>query len=131
MITRKKYIINKPKIVYGFVTSDDYEFTSEREAKLHEAQITPEREVKEYSMYMDTLGEHMTFYYIKEEADLEYLNIKEWSYNGSYKFSGPGWYMVYKNSGGDYDDEYEITPVEPFRKNLETDLQGLKYLTTL
>ena len=48
MITRKKYIINEPRTIYGFITSDGYEFTSEREAIMHEDSLIPIRKIENY-----------------------------------------------------------------------------------
>ena len=130
MITRKKYIINEPRTIYGFITSDGYEFASEREAIIHEDSLIPIRKIEDYYLSLSTLDEGGAYCYkITEEADLEYLQAKQWNHNGQYEYNGPGWYLTIRHSGGDYNDTYEVIKVDDYKTMLEDDLSNIKYLT--
>ena len=130
MITRKKYIINEPRIIYSFITSDGYEFTSEREAIMHEDSLIPIRKIEDYYLSLSTLDEGGVYCYkITEEADLEYLQAKEWDHNGQYEYDGPGWYLVIRHNGGDYNETYEVIKVDSYKTMLEDDLSNIKCLT--
>jgi hypothetical protein len=130
MITRKKYIINEPRTIYGFITSDGYEFASEHEAIMHEDSLIPIRKIEKYYLSLNTLDEGgACCYKITEEADLEYLQAKEWNHNGLYEYNGPGWYLTIRHDGGDYNETYEVIKVDDYKTMLEDDLSNIKYLT--
>lgn len=130
MITRKKYIINEPRTIYSFITSDGYEFTSEREAIMHEDSLIPIRKLEDYYLSLSTLDEGGAYCYkITEEADLEYLQAKEWNHNGQYEYNGPGWYLAIRHNNGDYDDTYEVIKVDDYKTMLEDDLSNINCLT--
>ncbi len=130
MIKSKKYIINEPHTIYSFITSDGYEFTSEREAIMHEDSLIPIRKIEYYYLSLSTLDEGgADCYKITEEADLEYLQAKEWSHNGQDEYDGPGWYLAIRHDGGDYNDTYEVIKVDNYKIMLEDDLSNIKCLT--
>ena len=130
MIKKKSYTINEPKTVYGFITSDGYEFTSEREAKCHEADITPKRNIKINRVQMPIDSEDIILYQLSTEDDIDYLRTvnfdKEWSCN----YEGPGWYVATVWPGGDYDDEYYLQKVNTYVDILSQSITKLQQFIT-
>ena len=130
MITRKKYIINEPRTIYSFITSDGYEFESEREAKRHEAQITPQREIKQEYIYLESESKNKIIYLLNSEEDIMYLKTIHYDQNWSYTYEGPGWYILDLENGGDYKDMCYLQKVSSYAKVLSETLAQLQEFIT-
>ena len=126
MITRKSYTVNEPRTIYGFITSDGYEFESEREAKRHEAQITPKRNLKEKYIYLSLEDIHKTIYWLDSEEDLTYLKTIHYDQDWSCTYEGPGWYILDLEDGGDYRDTCYLQKVSSYAKVLSETLTQLQ-----
>ena len=130
MITRKSYTVNEPRTIYGFITSDGYEFESEREAKRHEAQITPKRNLKEKYIYLSLENINKTIYWLDSEEDLTYLKIIHYDQDWSCTYEGPGWYILDLEDGGDYRDTCHLQKVSHYAQLLSETLTQLQEFIT-
>ena len=130
MITRKSYTVNEPRTVYGFITSDGYEFESEREAKRHEAQITPKRNLKEKYIYLPLEDINKTIYWLDSEEDLTYLKTIHYDQDWSCTYEGPGWYILDLEDGGDYRDTCYLQKVSHYAQLLSETLTQLQEFIT-
>ena len=129
MIKKKRYIINEPRTVYGFITSDGYEFISEQEAKIHEADITPKRDIKMDCIQMID-NEDILLYHLNTEDDINYLQTVNFDKKWTCSYNGPGWYVVDIWPGGDYDDEYYLQKVDNYVNLLSQNIEKLKQFIT-
>ena len=126
MITQKEKTYTKTV----YVTSDGSEYLSYREAQHHEDSLIPNRALTRASCYLINQDETVDLIKIKSNDDLTYCQAKEWEHNANIEYDGPGWYIVFTFSGGDYHDTYNVLKLDNYISSLQTDIKNLKNTTT-
>lgn len=111
-----------------YVTSDGQEFDNPRAAEKHEAELLPKRQIPSKYICFDVVDGNAYVYKIKSEEDFNYLIQNELDGHAYGTYDGPGWYIVFRNDGGDYSDSYDVFYVKNFLSELESDVNKLKKL---
>lgn len=122
MITQKEKTYKK--MVY--VTSDGSTYLSYKEAQRHEDSLIPNRPMTRTYCSLENDDTTVDLILIKSNGDLEYCQAKEWYHNASIEYDGPGWYIVFRHSGGDYDDTYDVLKLDNYISTLQKDIKNLK-----
>lgn len=111
-----------------YVTSDGQEFDSPKAAEKHEAELLPKRQIPSKYICFDAVDDNAYVYKIKSAEEFNYLIKKELDGYVYGAYNGPGWYIVFRNNGGDYPDSYDVFYVKNFLSELESDVNKLKNL---
>ena len=111
-----------------YVTSDGKEFDNPKTAEKHEAELLPKRQIPSKYICFNAIDSDAYVYKIESEEDFNYLIQKELDGYVHGIYDGPGWYIVFRNSGGDYSDSYYAFYVKNYLSELESDVNKLKEL---
>ena len=131
MIRKEPYTYTEETTRYYYYTSDKRKFTTESNARRHEAEITPLRKIKSKEVYRPVDDMHSTAYYITSQDDIEYLQtINYWDTWDSSEYSEPGWYICFVQSGGDNPDTCKLIKAETCIKELEDSIAEIQKLFT-
>jgi hypothetical protein len=118
--------------IISYICSDGMKFYNQRQAQQHEDSLIPPRKIPNDYINLHTLDYTWggaTCWFIKEEADIVYLQAAQWNHNAAVHYDGPGWYIAICNDGGDYDDSYQVVSAKEYIQILENDIDILKNLT--
>lgn len=111
-----------------YITSDGKEFDSAKAAEKHEAELLPRIQIPSKYICFDAVDDNAYVYKIKSKEDFNYLIQKELDGYVYGIYDRPGWYIVFRNDGGDYPDSYDVFYVKNFLSELESDVDKLKKL---
>lgn len=111
-----------------YVTSDDKEFDTPEAAERHEAELLQKKQIPSKYICFDAVDGDAYVYKIKSEEDFNYLTQEELDGYVYGIYDGPGWYIVFHNSGGDYPDSYDVFYLKNYLSELESDVNKLKKL---
>ena len=111
-----------------YITSDGKAFTSKRDAEKHEVDLMPEKQIQTDYIELLVTENYECCYKIESEDDLKYLQQKVWHQNAYYHYDGPGWYIAFRNDGGDYEDDYSVVHIQSYIDCLKHDLSVLEEL---
>jgi hypothetical protein len=129
MIKKEPYTYTEEITRYYYYTSDGKKFTTESNARRHEAEITPLRKIKSKEIYRLIDDMHSIAYYITSIEDINYLQtINYWDTWDSSNYSEPGWYICFVESGGDDSDVCKLVKAETYIKELEDSILEIKKL---
>lgn len=108
-----------------YVTSDGKEFDSPEAAEKHEAELLPKKQIPSKYIRFNIIDDDAYVYKIESKEDLEYLASTEWDNNAYWTYKGPGWYIAFRNDGGDYPDDYNVLPVKHYLSQINRDIDKL------
>ena len=131
MIRKEPYKYVEETTRYHYYTSDNREFSTESNARRHEAEITPLRKIKTEEIYSPIDDTNYVAYYITSQDDINYLQtINFWDEWDSTQYSKPGWYICFISSGGDEPDVCHLVSAETYIKTLENSITEIQKLFT-
>lgn len=131
MIREEPYTYTEETTRYYYYTSDGKKFTTKSNARRHEAEITPLRQIKNKLVYNPIDDVRATAYYLTSKDDIDYLQtINYWDTWDSSEYSEPGWYICFVENGGDNPDTCRLVNAEKYIEELEASINEIKKLFT-
>lgn len=131
MIREEPYTYTEETTRYYYYTSDEKKFTTKSNARRHEAEITPLRQIKNKLVYNPIDDVRATAYYLTSKDDIDYLQtINYWDTWDSSEYSEPGWYICFVENGGDNPDTCRLVKAEKYIEELEASINEIKKLFT-
>ena len=133
VITEEHYIPEKRYTTTKYVASDGRDFTSEKACLDHEKYLEIQSHPVIRNAVLDVTtfdGEHAAnLYFISNEADYDFIlkNVigigKYTHYYGDYETYGPGWYLYWNESMGDYGDYHNLVNYNAYVEEIEDDIR--------
>ena len=131
MIREEPYTYTEETTRYYYYTSDGKKFTTKSNARRHEAEITPLRQIKNKLVYNPIDDVRATAYYLTSKDDIDYLQtINYWDTWDSSEYSEPGWYICFVENGGDNPDVCRLVKAEKYIEELKPSINEIKKLFT-
>lgn len=133
VITEEHYIPEKRYTTTKYIASDGRDFTSESACLAHEKQleILNHPVVRSAVLGVTTFGNDnsATMYFISSEADYDFMfknviGVGKYSrFYSDFDVYGPGWYLYWCESGGDYDDYHNLVNYNAYVEEIEDDIR--------